>query len=761
MSNYTIALSGLQNTSLAIDTTSNNIANANTIGYKAGEYVFADQFVKAINPADTARVGMGTQSLGVRRPMLQGTITNSANPLDLAISGKGMFRLLQGSGLGDVDPSAVYYSRNGQFGVDKQGYIVNENGMYLTGYQPSRDGNSVTDDYMDGGVDKNGNKKRGRLLMPNSNLPGNETTTSSVSALLNSTSTAFTSTANVSFDPTQSTFNNKTTQTVFDNEGNSHTLEVYYRRVNDSSLTIAATSNGYSYSPSRSASPSTLGTSLVTINPNSVLRVDTPSNASAQAANASASTTITLTAVAAQAGGNIDVLNHRVFINGVDSGATVSAGGTTTSLTTTSAVTVPSGAAVTFYAPKQTTTANGAVDNSTSIVTQAQVQAASIGDRIFLNGVDSGKTVNSIAGTTVTASAAMTMNTGATLTFFKPNLDMTLTAPDGTQITMQGFSNRKQTGQINTATTVLTNVSTFTAAAATTAINVGDRIFIKGIDTGKTVATIDNATKAITTSGAITTSAITDQITFSPTENLTTTMAKVEVYASLDGRFYDYNEATTSSNRALTPQTPGVLGYKQVSELCFIGGKNIDSLVPDTLSGNPMFNTTSKLSTRVTNQAGGTSDLVFTLDLSDTSLQAGAFQVTRSVQNGEPLARLTNVTVDNQGRIVGVYGSGKLQYVGQLALVNFDAPEGLIPVGKNAFAASVVSGTEQSAQGVLVGRAGTGTFGEVKGQALESSNVDLANELVRLMVLQRSYSANSQSMKAFDQTLRDTLQMVG
>ena len=48
MSNYTIALAGLQNTSLAIDTTSNNIANANTVGYKAGEYVFADQFVKAI-----------------------------------------------------------------------------------------------------------------------------------------------------------------------------------------------------------------------------------------------------------------------------------------------------------------------------------------------------------------------------------------------------------------------------------------------------------------------------------------------------------------------------------------------------------------------------------------------------------------------------------------------------------------------------------------------------------------------------------------
>ena len=759
MSNYTIALAGLQNTSLAIDTTSNNIANANTVGYKAGEYVFADQFVKAINPADQARVGMGTQSLGVRRPMLQGTITNSANPLDLAISGKGMFRLLQGSGDGNVDPSAVYYTRNGQFAVDKQGYIVNENGMYLTGYQPSLDGDSVTDDYINGGVDKNGNQKRGRLLMPESNLPGNETTTSHISAMLDSTSTAFTSTANVSFDPTQSTFNNKTTQSVFDNEGNSHTLEVYYRRVSDSNLTITASANGYSYSPSRASSPNTLGATLVTINPNSVLRMDTPSNASGQSSVASTSTAITLTSAAASAATPVDVTGMRVFVNGVDSGATVSAGGASTSLTTTSAVTVPSGAAVTFYAPRHSTTAAAIVSASQTITTAAAPPAASVGDRIFVNGVDTGKTVTALATTTVTASDTLSMASGALLTFFKPNLDMTLIAPNGTEITMQGFGNKKQTGQNFTATTVLTNATAITTSSAATGVNVGDRIFVKGVDTGRTVTAVSGSSVTAST-GGITTTALTDLITFSPTESLTTTMAKVEVYASIDGRFFDYNDATATSNRALTPQTPGVLGYKEVSELCFIGGKNIDSLITDNLSGNPVFSTVSKLSTRVTNQAGGSSDLVFDLDLTDTSLQAGAFQITHSTQNGEPLARLTNVTVDNEGRIVGVYGSGKLQYVGQLALVHFDAAEGLIPVGKNAFAASVMSGTEHSAEGVLVGRAGTGIFGEIKGQALESSTVDLANELVRLMVLQRSYSANSQSMKAFDQTLRDTIQMV-
>jgi flagellar hook protein FlgE len=174
-----------------------------------------------------------------------------------------------------------------------------------------------------------------------------------------------------------------------------------------------------------------------------------------------------------------------------------------------------------------------------------------------------------------------------------------------------------------------------------------------------------------------------------------------------------------------------------------------------------MFKTTTKLTSRVTNQAGGSSDLIFDLDLSGTQLHAGAFQMTKSTQNGEAVARLTNVTVDNAGRIVGVYGTGKQQFIGQVAMVNFDNEEGLIPVGKNAFTASNITGTEKDGTGVTVGRAGTGVFGEIRSQALESSNVDLANELVRLMILQRSYSANSQSLKAVDQTLRDTLQMVG
>ena len=679
MSNIATALSGLQNTSLAIDTVSNNIANANTIGYKAGEYVFATQFINGTNTSDQPAVGQGNQSLGVRRPMTQGTITNSANPLDLAISGKGMFRMLMGSGGSEnIDPSAVYYSRNGQFGVDKQGYIVNENGMYLTGYQPSLDGTKVTDDLI---------KNNGLLKMPPANLPDNATSYSKLSTMLDSTATAFTPTANVAFDPGQSTYNNKTTQTVFDSDGNSHTLEVYYRRVSDTSLAITSGVNGFTYTPSSASTPNTVGDSNVVINKESVLRLNTAPKASALSSASTTGTAITLAGSPSNSGANVAVTGMKIYVNGVDSGATVSAQ-TGAAITASESILVPSGAAVSFYDGDNAHVTTAAPTNASTLTLTAAPSNVAVGDRLYMGGVDTGITVTAKSGNTVTLSSAVTSTSTAAV--FKHSMAMTLIAPDGAEISVTGSTNKKAS-----------------------------------------------------------------------LEKLTTTMAQVEVFASIDGKFFDYQDASTFSNRKITAETPGVTGYKAVAKLNFVGGHNIDSMVTDPLSGQPMFKSNTQLSARLTNQAGGSADLLFNLDLSDTSLHAGSFQVTGSTQDGEAMARLSSVSVDGTGRIVGVYGSGKQQFVGQVALVSFDNDEGLIPVGKNAFTASVSSGTEQTGEGVTVGQPGEGILGEIRGQALEASNVDLANELVRLMILQRSYSANSQSLKAIDQTLRDTLQMVG
>ena len=76
---YGISLSGLSSAQEAIDVTSNNIANSQTIGYKSGEYVFADQFFRATDPQNKDRAGMGAYRQGIRRNDNYGTIVNSNN----------------------------------------------------------------------------------------------------------------------------------------------------------------------------------------------------------------------------------------------------------------------------------------------------------------------------------------------------------------------------------------------------------------------------------------------------------------------------------------------------------------------------------------------------------------------------------------------------------------------------------------------------------------------------------------------------------
>ena len=231
MSNYGIGVSGLRANSTAIDVISTNIANAATVGYKAGEFLFQDQFFKALNPMDPARAGQGTLQQNIRRLFNMGSIQDSANTLDMAITGaNGMFQVAS-----STNPKEIYYTRNGQFAVsaeqDAQGqnYIVNENGMYLTGYAST---NGVT---IDDGDSLN------KLTMPPTELPPVTTTTSEIAVTVDARTNAFLTSGNVQFNPlVPTTYHHKVSQTVFSREdnGGEHTLTLYYRRVQDKEMVI-------------------------------------------------------------------------------------------------------------------------------------------------------------------------------------------------------------------------------------------------------------------------------------------------------------------------------------------------------------------------------------------------------------------------------------------------------------------------------------------------------------------------------------------
>jgi len=119
------ALSGLDAASKTLEAIGNNVANSSTVGYKAQNAEFSDIFASALGGGSAGQVGIGVQLAGVQQQFSQGNISTSSNPLDLAINGGGLFRM--------SNQGTITYSRNGQFQLDKNGYLVNSAGLQLTG----------------------------------------------------------------------------------------------------------------------------------------------------------------------------------------------------------------------------------------------------------------------------------------------------------------------------------------------------------------------------------------------------------------------------------------------------------------------------------------------------------------------------------------------------------------------------------------------------------------------------------------------------
>lgn len=120
-------LSGLNVSAKNLDVIGNNVANSNTVGFKSSRTEFADIFASTIVGVAGTQSGIGAYVSKVAQQFTQGNITSSANPLDIAINNNGFFRMESGAG-------AISYSRNGQFKLDKSGFIVDNGGGYLTGY---------------------------------------------------------------------------------------------------------------------------------------------------------------------------------------------------------------------------------------------------------------------------------------------------------------------------------------------------------------------------------------------------------------------------------------------------------------------------------------------------------------------------------------------------------------------------------------------------------------------------------------------------
>jgi flagellar hook protein FlgE len=218
---FNIALSGVNASQKDLDTTANNIANVNTVGFKESRAEFVDVYAASLLAGGKTKVGDGVLTSEVAQQFTQGSLQFTNNALDLAITGNGFFATVP-------EPSARDFSftRAGMFKLNSENFMVNSNGDHLLGFPVNPDGSSASVALSTTQPvrvpDSSGTPQATTEVDLKMNLPAND-------GALDPDD----------FDPTDPlTYNAATSVTVYDSLGDSHVQTFYF--IKDSNAGVGA-----------------------------------------------------------------------------------------------------------------------------------------------------------------------------------------------------------------------------------------------------------------------------------------------------------------------------------------------------------------------------------------------------------------------------------------------------------------------------------------------------------------------------------------
>ena len=123
-------VSGLNVNSKALTVIGDNIANVNTTAYKSNRASFANILSQSLTGSDSNDIGRGVEFWGTTPMWSQGSVENTTNPTDMAINGAGFFVLRDNA-------NSSFYTRAGDFTFDRDGYLINPDGLFVQGYEVS------------------------------------------------------------------------------------------------------------------------------------------------------------------------------------------------------------------------------------------------------------------------------------------------------------------------------------------------------------------------------------------------------------------------------------------------------------------------------------------------------------------------------------------------------------------------------------------------------------------------------------------------
>ena len=212
---FTTALSGVNAAQSDLDVISNNIANSSTTGFKTGRAEFGDVYAQSLLGTTTPTPGQGVKVTGITQQFSQGDLEFTDNALDVAINGDGFFQV--------KDQGVVEYTRAGAFKIDKDGFVSTVSGARVQGYQVDATTGKITGNVGD-------IQTQAALLAPKA------TTTATITGNLNASDGNKTAANFLATDA--STYHATTSMAVFDSQGNSRSLDLYFLKTADNTFSV-------------------------------------------------------------------------------------------------------------------------------------------------------------------------------------------------------------------------------------------------------------------------------------------------------------------------------------------------------------------------------------------------------------------------------------------------------------------------------------------------------------------------------------------
>lgn len=693
---FSQALSGLNAASSSLDVLGNNIANSQTVGYKSSGAQFADVYAGS--------TGLGTKVSQVLQDFSDGNIESTGRNLDLAISGSGFYRFQQ--------EGEVVYSRNGQLTMTADGYLENAQGARIMGY----------------GINNAGEVQVGGqptvLNVSSEALAANATTNVITQLNLDARKVASEGLSQTQVKTSMQDAGNSVNQetlnyhysnnfTVYDSLGEEHSVSIYYekRPEAENSWLAKVVMDGYYDMTSDPVGQATSKVSGAAEDAQDVAKSTSDDLLSSmqdvQSNLSSLKTAMQNAASTAAAETGADGDSVRQAVNDAAGQFASSEGFSLTEVLDKylngEEIEPAQNAALGAYIQKVQDDMEGlagASDVKDAVDAIDPMNEPAIDFQAFVDA----KSASLVEGTSPEYAGVAS----AVTNYIKDEIT------DYSNIA--GAVSDAQGTDFDTEASVVTAVQDVVSSTTTDVL--------AGVTNPDIINAVNNVESA--DDGATTVTAVVDTVSAAdPGEAF-------EAFGNNDF-IVEFNPDGTLDRVGQPELTDsGAVQYADVAN-------NVPSMFFASNGETPL--------------GGAAEDLSFTLGL-DGSTQFGASsQVGQLSQDGYTSGALVGISIEDDGTVMRNYSNEQSVAAGQIALANFRNPEGLEAVGDNAWRATASSGQE------LVGEAGTGMLGTITSGAIETSNVDLAKQLVDMIVTQRAYQANSQTISTQDEVLQAAINL--